>query len=516
MRMLDVMPSSGQLKSKFTLPTLTKSAGLLALTLFAIFLGLLAAVFPVSYTIRVTIILSAAVIFLAALSIPAATPAPGRLLRGLIYALLVVWIVWPAYLTYKIGPTPGLSPTRILYWSVILIWFFWFIASSSLRSTLWSRLKRVRPLGTILGIYLLWMAICAIATDHIFYSLYYAIRLMLGPVLIFLIVLSCFRGREDVERALLYVVLAAILSSCIGIAESVHKANFFADLLQVDPDAIATMEWAVGDRSRDGTYRVASTFSHPLAFGEYLSMVLPLAVYQLIYGGTALKRFLALAAFPLIAVALYTTHTRSSMVAAGVVMIFVIVFLGARMIRQRKSFAVTILGAFMLVSIIFAALAAVSAAPELIAGRSAGEAGSTAVRLSMLERGGHLIAEEPILGYGPGLGVVTLGFLPGVSKLTLDSYFLSVVLETGVPGLLLFLGLLMIPIMKGFAFSLGKSSRENLLAFALAASLLAFAIVKTVLSLTNNLDSAFVLIALLAVMLVQGQGDEAGKKGSIR
>lgn len=513
MRMLDVTPSADQSKSKFALPTITKIAGVLALTLFAIFLGLLTAVFPVSYTIRVTIILSAAVIFIAALSIPAARPAPDSFLRGLTYALLVVWVVWPAYLTYKIGPTPGLSPTRVLYWSLILIWFFWFAASSSLRSTLWSRLKPIRPFGIVLGTYLLWMLICAIATGYIF-SLYYAIKLMLGPVLIFLIVISCFRGRADVERALFYVVLAAILSSCIGIAESIHKANFFAGLLQIDPDATATMEWAVGDRSRDGIYRVASTFSHPLALGEYLVMSLPLAVYLLMYGDSRLKRVLVFAGLPLIAVAIYTTHTRSSLIAAGVVVFFVLVFLGLRMARQRKSFAITILGAFMLIFIIVAALAAVSAAPDLIAGRSANEASSSAVRRVMLERGNQLVAAEPVLGYGPGFSGEAIGLLPGVSRVTIDSYFLSVAIETGIPGLVLFLGLLLIPIMKGFLFSFGRSSRENLLAFVLAISLLAFAIVKTILSLTNNLDSAFVLIALLAVTLLQEGG--AGKKGSIR
>lgn len=503
MRMLNGASPPVPLKSRFSPPTITKSVGVLALALFAIFLGLLAAVFPVSYTIRIAIILSTAVIFLAALSIPVAKPAPDSFLRGLTYALLVVGIVWPVYLTYKFGPTPGLSPTRLLYWSLVLIWFFWFVASRSLRSALWSRLKSVGPFGAILVIYLLWMVICAIASGQIF-SLYYTVKLMLGPVLLFLIVLTCFRGRPDVERALFYMVLAAIISSCIGIAETVHKANFFAGLLQVDPDAIATMEWAVSDRSREGAYRAASTFTHPLAFGEYLSMILPLAVYQLIYGGTALKRFLALVALPLIAVGIYITHTRSSLIASGAVVILVLIFLGIRMARQRKSFTITIMGVFTLVSVILVAVAALIGASEMVSGRSAAEAGSSNVRLLMLDRGSHLIAEAPILGYGPGLGGITLGFLPGVSKLTLDSYFLSVALETGIPGLLLFLGLVTIPIVKGFVFSLRKSSRENLLAFLLATSLLAFVIVKTVLSLTNNFDSAFVLIALSAVTLLQG------------
>jgi len=84
-----------------------------------------------------------------------------------------------------------------------------------------------------------------------------------------------------------------------------------------------------------------------------------------------------------------------------------------------------------------------------------------------------------------------------------DSYYLSVALESGLPGLLLFVFTLALPIALGLYRGLTHSTRAGWMALALASALLAYAVVRSVLSLTNNLDFSMMLTSMLVVVELQ-------------
>ncbi|MCY7307446.1 MAG: hypothetical protein LH632_15125, partial [Rhodoferax sp.] len=114
-----------------------------------------------------------------------------------------------------------------------------------------------------------------------------------------------------------------------------------------------------------------------------------------------------------------------------------------------------------------------------------------------------LALDEPLVGYGPGQAAITLGALPGHIRITIDNYYLSVALESGIPGLLLLVITLAYPITLGLFRGVTHSKRSGWLALALAAGLLAYAIERGVLSLTNNLDFSLMLTAMLVVVELQ-------------
>jgi O-antigen ligase len=256
-----------------------------------------------------------------------------------------------------------------------------------------------------------------------------------------------------------------------------------------------------------------STFTHPLTFGEYLALSLPLAAYLVGYSSTRWQRLLGLGALPAMLAGLYLTHTRSPLIAAGVAVILLVAFLGIRALRQQRSFAISVAGAFSLIALAFAAFAMLGIVTELILGRNAAETGSSIDRLIMLERGTNLILAEPITGYGAGMAAFTLGYLPGLTTLTIDNFYLSLGLESGLPGLALFLFLLGYPILKGFYASLRMPGQDGARISVIITALIGFAVVKSVLSLTDNLDAVFLLIALLAISL-QGETKLAPQAGA--
>ena len=81
----------------------------------------------------------------------------------------------------------------------------------------------------------------------------------------------------------------------------------------------------------------------------------------------------------------------------------------------------------------------------------------------------------------------------------IDSYILSLVLEIGVPGLLFFLGSLLLPIWYGLRSYLSDMSEYGALAGALACSIIGFTENRLVLSQRENHMLIFSLLAIVIV-----------------
>ena len=104
-----------------------------------------------------------------------------------------------------------------------------------------------------------------------------------------------------------------------------------------------------------------------------------------------------------------------------------------------------------------------------------------------------LIESNPITGHG----FVNGGY---VINNSIDSYVLSLLLETGIPGLVFFGGLVLLPIWYGLRNSLSDISESGAVAGALACSFIAFATNRLVLSQRENHMLIFSLLAIVVVM----------------
>jgi hypothetical protein len=114
----------------------------------------------------------------------------------------------------------------------------------------------------------------------------------------------------------------------------------------------------------------------------------------------------------------------------------------------------------------------------------------------MLNRGLAALDSHPVQGYGPGMAASKIGRLPGASGLTIDSYFLSVALDSGYLGLLLFSSSMLIVLYRGMRAGVGALGVPSWTLIALSTGILASLIVKLVLSLVDNEELLFLLIAM--------------------
>jgi O-antigen ligase len=98
------------------------------------------------------------------------------------------------------------------------------------------------------------------------------------------------------------------------------------------------------------------------------------------------------------------------------------------------------------------------------------------------------------LGFGVGRGNEALGFLNLAGKGTVDTYYLTVMLDSGVIALPLFLLTFLIPAWLGFKYYRDSKTPEQELLAPLSIAIINFVIVKSVLTSEANIPLAFAFV----------------------
>jgi hypothetical protein len=488
-----------------------------ALIFIAFIFGVMSALYPPSFVIKVGMLVGLGVVFLLAVLVrDQGSTRPITVMSVLLYLLIFLLAVWPPYLSFQGLPGPSINPTRLVSWALSALLFFWIVASPRMRAQLWKRISAFPGFFWMLGGYFVWAFVCSLAGDYPVPSIYHLIKQALGPLVAIFAVLMCFRDKRDVERAFVVMLAAAGLAVLVGLVEYARKGNIFWDylpsLFPQGDEAAQYTETLLKDKSRSGAYRVTSTFSHPLTFGEYLALCIPVAGYLALEAKARLLRLAAWMAFPFLIAGIYLAHTRSPLIAAGITAGCMGLYMAIRAMRQKRSLFLSLVGIMSIAVIVSAGVVAAGYAIDLVIGRDAAERGSSMARLIMLERGGEMLALSPLLGYGAGQAAFAIGFIPGVSVLTIDNYYLSVALESGVPGILLFIGFLAYACLLAFKLSFKGDPSSRLMSFAIFAAMLAFCVVKSALSLTQNMDIFFMLMGFAMVLTLDKGESEPSEK----
>jgi O-antigen ligase len=174
--------------------------------------------------------------------------------------------------------------------------------------------------------------------------------------------------------------------------------------------------------------------------------------------------------------------------------VFVILWSIRKAVGHRTSLAPAIVGTMGSISIciMLALVLFWKRAHNMVLGGGE-QAGSTQARWNQFEAALPLIKENPITGHG----FVTGGFNIGSS---IDSYVISLLVETGVPGLVFFAGIVLLPIWYGARAYLTDTSESGALAGALACSFVAFLMNRLALSERENNALVFFLLGIVIVL----------------
>lgn len=429
--------------------------------------------------------------------LPDTDRAPVNQLPWLMTAFIIAMSCWPNYLALALPGLPWITANRLIEFPLAALMLVSWSVSPSFRAEL-RRVLAASPVIARLMAALVIIAIISIAVSiRPAESLSRFFAAQLDWTLIFLVAAYVFRVEGRARRLNGMMLGTLVFISVIGLWEArlghAPWAGHVPSFLSVDAETVQKMSSGTV-RKATGLYRVKSVFSSPLGHAEYVALTIPFIIHLIVYGRQRWLRFAAILSIPLIADVLIRTDSRLGNL--GFLVAFLLYPAGWALMhlkRASRPIALAILGIYPVVfSLFIAATFAVHRLRQKIWGGGAQQA-STEGRKQQIAMGIPKVIKRP-WGYGIGEDGRALGFTNMAGVPTIDTYYLSVALELGVVGFIVYYSI--------FGFTIWRSGRslfdardpDTLTLLPIAIALTNFVLVKSVFSLETNHPLVFAML----------------------
>ncbi|WP_295995286.1 O-antigen ligase [Rugamonas sp.] len=474
--------------------------GLLVIILSAFFVGAVTGIDP-SIAARLVVVMLVPLFFSVIWSAPKQKGDPGLWLNHLLLLALMISIFWPPYVFFSFHGLPSLDPKRLLMMGIAMLWVYKVMSSSVMGARFWSRIRLGGWQLTVLMLYMAWRLISAGASPFPIPSLVQFVWEAIYYYLAFYVTLAALRDTGAARRLVMLLVYAALGIVLVSVAEHFAGHNLFAKLVPANADYADMQAAVLADKLRDGGNRVQATFEHPMVLAEYVVFMLPLVTFGAMTAARKSVRLACLVGVPLLFGVILMSGTRSAILTGGAIMVLSSGLYFLRNVQDGNMSLKAFFSILALIALVMGTLASASVVTQLIQGRNGGERGSSTSRLLQMRAAVPKIQKEPLLGYGVGVGNGELGFKSSRGRMSVDNYYLTLALDSGLPGAALY-----ILFTAGFCwmgvrmyFTQGPDE-TRILGGMLGLSILGVLVTKTVLSIDKNLTFVFVGFAILIVL----------------
>ncbi|MGO8739501.1 O-antigen ligase family protein [Rhodoblastus sp.] len=474
-----------------------------AIVLFGLVVGGATVVSPPMVPVAIVTIPAALLLWAA----PELRRAPLRALKLAFFAVLCVDLCVPSYYAVQIPGSPWISVRRIFLLVLVALFLVSAAGSTKVRERI---LEVLRASSSAYKCFVLFYVMCALSiltSVMPFQSLSTLSEFTLDwyiPALACILVLA----DSDAIKLMFKVIGGlSVLVAILGVVDFIGQHNYAFQILpkglvsamvETNP-ALARINEAV---FRNGHYRANSVFNVSLSYGEFAALVAPLGAYFVMHGEKPTERALGVIVFVSSLVSLFVSGARGGIVAF---LISMSVMVGLRVIRYLRANPRSMVGPLLAVgalggvtSLVGLLFASKRFHNEVLGGGDA--AGSDTSRFVQAQMAWPHILANPVTGHGLSSAGMVIGYTSPGGGMTVDSFVLSLLVETGLPGFVGFFGMLIFLIVAMSRISIFGANRESGLAGALGASILAFTIYRLVLNQHENQPLAFILLGAAFVL----------------
>jgi hypothetical protein len=449
-------------------------------------------------------------VVLAALTIwclPSGDYAPVKALSPLFTLFFLALILWPNYLAIALPGLPWLTLTRIFGTPLLLALLICVSVSKAFRKTLMDCLN-TDPLiwKAMIGL-VICQTVSLALSDLISASVSRWVLAQTNWTAIFVVACYVFLKPGSVERWAKLFFFSSLIIALIGIWEFslgvLPWAGHIPSFLKIEDEAVLR-SLAGARRAATGVYRVQSTATGPLGLAELLGLTAPFALHYTIQRYPIWLRLLALASLPLFVFVILLTDSRLGVVSCLIaLMLYLLLWAALRWRKVKDSvFAPAIVFAYPAIfAVMVAATFAVGKLRTKVWGGGA-QAASTASREVQWQMAIPKIISHPF-GYGIARSGHALGFAGPNGVVTIDSYYLSIFLDIGIPGFILFYFIFLRAAWTGGKNLIAEpgEDRETMLLVPLSVCLVSFVVIKSVFSQDGNHPLVFMMLgAILALV----------------
>lgn len=414
---------------------------------------------------------------------------------------LALSIAWPSYVAFNLPGLPWISMTRGALLIVLLL-FVWNLSTSSEMRAKTRDAVSGMPMA-VRAFWLFWVttvvslgfsnSISASLIKFVNNQIYWTMVLFLTAIL-------ASRPGFTMKVARTVVIASGIVLLYSLYEYSIQRVpwlDYLPSFLQIDPVLLATL---MDSQARAGTniYRVRGPYAAALYFSEFLTMVFPFFLHFTFKERRPIQ-FMLLAAGTMACFAVMVmTDARSAMI-GFIVATFLYLFYNALRGWTISSLSILNTGVLFAYPVILGILSLIvwfwRRAHVMVLGGGQHEASSNA-RNVQWEMAWPKIFAYP-LGHGVGRGGLALGYANLGGEGTVDSYFITVMMDSGFLALPLFMATFLIPAWYAFKHHRASVTPEEQLLAPLSLALINFAIVKSVLSSEASVPLAFVFVGCI-------------------
>lgn len=459
------------------------------------------------------------VAFLVIWVLPNTIRPPTRTLEWLFYAMFISLAVWPNYLAIALPGLPWITMIRLTSFPLVLTLLVCLSVSSEFRQQLTNSFRSLPAIPTLFGIFVVIQLASIGLSSATGNSIQKFVVAQTTWTASFVIAAFIFLRPGQILRwaAILcalatFVAVLSILEYRVG---HVLWLGYIPSFLKIEDESVQRI---LAGSMRAGTtrYRSQATFGSPLTLAEFIALSLP---FMLHFTTTRFSRWTRIAAAISIPILLYGGFLTDSKLGtvgslAGILLYgFAVAFQNWRRNKQSLVAAAFTFSYPAALCMIAGAVMFVGRFRRIILGDSSHSA-STDARYTQYAMGFKKILQWPF-GYGIGMSGDALGFgLDTHGMITIDTYYLSIVLEYGVLGFIVFYGIFAIAIFEGGRRSLFSPSQNEDRSFLLpiTVSLISFIIIKSVFSQQENHPVVFMMLgAMVALVATYGRHQPASR-----
>lgn len=446
------------------------------------------------------VLLAAAVIWL----LPESEAAPVGMMSTLFFAFFMVLLIWPDYLAITLPGMPWITAVRLIGAPLAFALFVCLSTSAELRVQMAETLAATPSIWKMLTVFAVIVLLSVgWSTDPRISSSKLVIALI-NWFLIFFVSVHVFRQQGSLLRFAYMLWGIAILVSLIGVQEWRHSqvpwAGHIPSFLAVQDETVQRI-LAGSSRAATKIYRVQSKFTTSLALAEFYALTVPFIMHFAFNARRTAVKVAAAATLPFLFWMILRTDSRLGVVGfflAGI--LYLAVWAAWRWRRNADSIiAPAILLTYPLTFALFIASTFFVRRLRAIVWGSGAQAASDESRMAQVVGALPKVGQRP-WGYGIGRGGDTLGFANGNGIMTIDSYYLTIVLEYGIIGLVVYYGVFVSGIWNGTRRLWMTNDRETDLIAPVTIALINFVVIKAIFSQQDNHALAFAFLGALVAL----------------
>lgn len=449
-------------------------------------------------------------------ALPDRRAAPTAGIEFCFLAFVVLLVLWPDYLAITLPGLPWITSLRLVGLPMAGLLLVSLSVSQSFSSEVARSVTAIKPM---------WYALCgfwalqcvSILFSHApAFSVNLVVTYAINWTSVFVVSCLIFRRPEFVERYMGLLCLLGVPICLVTILEFRAQHILWAQHLPpfLENPSDPTFFHSLEPVFRPGTnvYRAKATFKTPLVLAEYLGMLTPFLLFFATSKRALSIRVGAAAMIPLCFVVIRMTDARLGLVAMLVSILIYGLAWSYREWRSRPQNLLSTAILFASPAAFMAGLGVVFASHSLNMMVFGGEAqaSSTAARQGQLGMALDQVAHQP-WGYGPGESGQAMGYGEG-SFVTIDNYFISLILDYGVLGALLWYSAFFIGIYSAVRYAFGEKyvpRREAQLLMPLGVALCAFLVVKWVHGQYDLHATEYMMLGMISALVFRLRNDRA-------